>query len=129
MNTSTRRTVASVMSRPLATIDHTATVREAAEALTAGSVGVLVVLHGTGLVGVISERDIVAHVALGADLDHLSVGEVMQTDVITTPAESSVYDAAQAMVGADVRHLPVRDGDRVAGMLSVRDVLAAFTRE
>jgi CBS domain-containing protein len=120
-------TAGTLMSRPLATIDHAATVREAAEQLAADCIGALVVLHGTALVGVLSERDIVAHVAVGADLDHLTVGEVMQADVVTTTSDVSVRDAAVTMVRADVRHLPVMVGDRVEGMLSVRDVLASLT--
>ena len=60
-------------------------------------------------------------------VDHLTVGEVMQSDVVTTTSDASVLDAAEAMVRADVRHLPVKIGDRVEGMLSARDVLAALT--
>lgn len=127
MDTTSRSAAASLMSRPLATIDHTRTLRQAAEELAADGIGALVVMHGTALVGVLSERDVVAHVALGADMDHLSVGEVMQGDVVTIPAHASVLEAAQAMVRAEVRHLPVRSEDQVVGMLSARDCLAALS--
>ena len=117
-----------LMSRPLATIDHTASLRSAAEQLAADCIGALVVLHGPALVGVLSERDVVEQAAVGADLDHLTVGEVMQGDVVTTTSDTPVWDAAAAMVRADVRHLPVLVGGRRAvGMLSVRDVLASLT--
>ena len=127
---STRRdSVGLLMSRPLATIDHATTLRRAAEELSGGNIGALVVLHGEALVGVLSERDVVAHVALGADLDHLSVGEVMQGDVVTTTADASAWDAACTMVHADVRHLPVLVGDRAEGMVSIRDLVAALCEE
>ena len=96
--------------------------------LAAGGIGALVVLHGTTLVGVLSERDVVAHVAVGADVDHLTVGEVMQGDVVTTTGDTDVIDAARSMVVADVRHLPVQVDGRVEGMLSARDCLAALSR-
>ena len=128
MNTTTRATVGSLMSRPLATIDHTVSLRQAAVELAAGGIGALVVLHGTTLVGVLSERDVVAHVAVGADVDHLTVGEVMQGDVVTTTGDTDVIDAARSMVVADVRHLPVQVDGRVEGMLSARDCLAALSR-
>lgn len=116
-----------LMSRPLATIDHSASLREAAEQLAADCIGALVVLRGAALVGVLSERDVVAHLAVGADLDHLTVGDVMQGEVVTLTSDATLWDAAVAMVRADVRHLPVLVGGRAVGMLSVRDVLASLT--
>jgi CBS domain-containing protein len=72
---------------------------------------------------VVSERDVVAHVAAGTDLTHLTVGEVMATDVVVTSMTASVLDAARAMTEADVRHLPVMEGELLAGVVSARDVL------
>lgn len=115
-----------LMSRPVATIDHTATVRQATETLAADGIGALLVLHDTALVGVVSERDVVAHLALGVNLDHLEVGEVMQGDVVTVTGDTPAVEAAATMVSADVRHLPVLVDGTVAGMLSVKDVLAAL---
>lgn len=119
-------TAAVLMGRPVATIDHAASLREAAERLAADGVGALVVLHGSALVGVVAERDVVAHVAVGADLDHLTVGDVMQGDVITTTGDASAWEAARVMTTADVRHLPVLVDGRVVGVLSIRDVVAAL---
>ena len=118
--------VETVMTAPLATIDHTASLQQAAEALAADVVGALVVMHGTTLVGLLSERDVVAHLALGTDPTRITVGEVMQVDVLTTSRTSSVRHAARLMVEAGVRHLPVRDGDAVVGMVSVRDLVTVI---
>jgi CBS domain-containing protein len=115
--------VRSVMSWPAAVVDHEASVQEAAEALAAEEVGVLLVLRDGELAGVVSERDVVAHVGAGSDLTHLTVGEVMAVDLVVTPPTATLLEAARTMADADVRHLPVMDGDLIAGVLSLRDVL------
>jgi CBS domain-containing protein len=115
--------VSTIMSWPVATIDHDATVEEAAEALAADDLGALLVLRDGDPAGILSERDVVAHVAAGSDLSHLHVGEVMAGDLVTVQAEQSVLEAARAMAEAGVRHLPVLQGRLIAGMLSIRDLL------
>lgn len=115
--------VSTIMSWPVATIDHEATLQEAAEALAADNIGVLLVLRDGGLAGLVSERDVVVHVASGADLTHLSVGEVMAGELVTAPPGQPISVAARAMVDADVRHLPVLDGNLIAGVLSMRDLV------
>ena len=115
--------VARVMSWPVATIDSDATLQEAAEALAADNIGVLLVLRDGALVGIVSERDVVVHVAAGTDLTHLTVGEVMAGDLVTTPPQAAIATAALAMAEADVRHLPVLDGQLIAGMISIRDLV------
>jgi CBS domain-containing protein len=115
--------VSSIMSWPVATIDHEATLEAAAEALAADNVGVLLVLRDRGVAGLISERDLVLHVAAGSDLTHLHVGEVMAGELVTAPPDATISAAARLMVDADVRHVPVLDGLLIAGMLSIRDVL------
>jgi CBS domain-containing protein len=111
------------MSWPVATIDHEATLEEAAEALAADNVGVLLVLRDGALAGIVSERDVVVHVAAGVDLGHVQVGEVMASDLVTTPPDAPISTAARTMVDADVRHLPVLDGNLIAGMVSIRDLV------
>ncbi len=118
--------VARVMSWPVATIDHDASLAQAAEALAADSIGALLVLRDTGLVGILSERDLVAHVAAGSDLSHLTTGEAMAGDLVTVQSDATIAEAARAMVDADVRHLPVMKGNLIAGVVSVRDVVAVL---
>jgi CBS domain-containing protein len=121
------RPVSSIMSWPVATIDHEATLEEAAEALAADVVGALVVLSEGRLAGVLSERDVVVHVAAGSELSHLLVGEAMATDLVTVEADETILAAARAMVDADVRHLPVLRDRLIAGVVSIRDVAAVLT--
>jgi CBS domain-containing protein len=116
------------MSWPVATVDHEATLAEAAEALAADHVGVLLVLRDGGLAGLVSERDLVAHLGAGADLAHVTVGEAMASDLVTVAPDSTVLAAAQLMVEADVRHLPVLADNLIAGVVSIRDVVAVLAR-
>ena len=121
------RPVSTIMSWPVATIDHNATLQEAAEALAADNIGVLLVTRdGDGMVGIISERDVVTHLAAGTHLNRLSVGEAMAGDVVTVRPDATIVGAARTMAEADVRHLPVLDGRLIAGLLSTRDLIGVL---
>jgi CBS domain-containing protein len=120
------RPVSTIMSWPVVTIDHGASLAQAAEALAADNIGALVVTRDGNLAGVISERDLVAHLGSGSDLDHLLTGEAMADDVVVAEAGDSILTAARMMVDADVRHLPVLGEGLIAGMVSMRDVVAVL---
>ena len=99
-------------------------VREAARYMTERRVGAVSVLDGTRLVGVLSERDIMARVvAVGRDLDQTKVGDVMSRDLVVAQADESHEDGLRKMKQAGCRHLPVVQGDRLLGMVSQRDLL------
>lgn len=114
--------LATVMSWPIATIDHEASLEEGAEALAADDVGAVLVLADGALVGILSERDVVRHAAAGATLAHLRVSEAMTQELTTAQVEDTVLDAARMLREADVRHLPVLQGNLLAGMVSMRDL-------
>jgi len=100
------------------------TVREAARYMTERRVGAVSVLEGTRLVGVLSERDIMARVvAAGLDLDQTRVGDVMTKDIVVGKADDSHEDGLRKMKQAGCRHLPVIQGDQLMGMVSQRDLL------
>lgn len=112
-----------VMVWPVATISPEATMLEVADALSADEIGAVLVLQGGLPVGMVSERDILGHLAAGANSEHLTAGEIMSTDLVTLDPHDSVLTAATHMRDAGVRHLPVLDEGRIAGMVSMRDVL------
>lgn len=115
--------VGSLLGGPIATIRPTATLREAAEAMTADELGLLVVCDPGGMRGVLSERDVVRASAAAADLDVERVRDHASPDVITLPERAGVAAAAGAMLEADVRHLVVTRDGRPVGVVSVRDLL------
>jgi CBS domain-containing protein len=111
---------------PVATVSSEASLSEVAEALAADEVGALCVLENDGLAGIVSERDVVTHLAAGADPAHLTAGDVMSTDLVTVGPDESVLDAARRMQDSQVRHLPVLDGGLVAGIVSIRDLFSVL---
>jgi CBS domain-containing protein len=116
-------TVGSLLKGPIATVRPTATLREAAETLTADDVGLLVVADAGGLRGVLSERDVVRAAASGADLDLERVRDHASTDVVSVQESSLVVEATRVMLDADIRHLVVSRAAHPVGVLSVRDLL------
>jgi CBS domain-containing protein len=77
--------------------------------------------HGH-LVGVVSERDVVNHLAQGANPEHVTAAEVMTTDLVTARQDDQILDAARRMLEAEIRHLPVIDEGKIAGFVSMRDL-------
>lgn len=120
------RPVSTVMSWPVASIDHEATLAEAVDELAADSIGVVLVLREGGLAGILSERDVVTHLAAGADPTHLLVGEAMVPDLVTIQGNETILEAARVMVEAEIRHLPVLTDNLLAGVVSIRDVVASL---
>jgi CBS domain-containing protein len=118
-----------VMMWPVAVVDAGATLAEAAEALAADEIGALCVTEAGRLAGIISERDVVTHVAAGADLTHLRAADVMSNDLVTVSPDESVLDASRRMEDAQVRHLPVLDDGRIAGIVSIRDLFTVLVAE
>jgi CBS domain-containing protein len=111
-----------VMVWPVAVVEAEATLAEVAEALAADEIGALCVTENGVLAGIVSERDVVAHVAAGADPDTLTAAEVMSTDLVTVTPDDTVLDAARRMQESQIRHLSVlADGD-IAGIVSIRDI-------
>ena len=121
-------TVNRLMEWPVATVDSDATLAAVAQALAEYEVGALAVMDDDTLVGVISERDIVVHIAQGANLDHVTAAEVMATELVTVEPTATVVEAARLMIESGVRHLPVlaEENDDLVGFLSVRAVVEAL---
>ena len=100
------------------------TVRDVARYMTERRVGAVAVLDGDRLAGVLSERDIVSRVvAPGKDADALTAAQVMTRDLVVATVAESYEDGVRKMKQAGCRHLPVVEGDRLVGMVSLRDLL------
>ena len=127
-------TAGRLCSRILATASPDESVRAAARRMAEFDVGTLVVLkenRGSHAVGVITDRDIAVRcVAEKLDPDEALVSEVMTTPVHTIADDTPLEDAIARMAGAGTRRLVVtEDGDRVAGILSLDDILESIARE
>lgn len=114
---------------PVATVRPTETLREAAHTLVSEGLGLLVVVDHRGVVGVISERDILVAVADDADLDVERVRDHTTTELVSVEESVSVIDAAHAMGDADIRHLAVARRGTVVGVVSVRDIVNVLVEQ
>jgi CBS domain-containing protein len=100
------------------------TVYEALETLARLDAGALLVMDGDRLVGVFSERDYTRKVTLrGRNSKETLVSEIMTAEVVTVNATTRTSECMAIMSARKIRHLPVLDGDRVLGMISIRDIM------
>ncbi|MEX0347297.1 MAG: CBS domain-containing protein [Rhizobiaceae bacterium] len=88
-------------------------------------VGALIVsADGEAIDGIISERDVAHGLAEhGADLPATKVSSLMTKSVVTCSPEDTIADIARIMTNRRVRHLPVKSGGKLAGIVSVGDVV------
>lgn len=118
-------TVRDIMSTELVTVDPTTTLTEAARVMSIAGAGSALVLDEGSLIGILTERDILR--ALGgspsADLARVSsVTRWMSPNPETVSPETTAADALDQMLFGAFRHLPVVEGDRVVGVVSMRDL-------
>jgi CBS domain-containing protein len=102
-----------------------------ARVLTNNGIGAVVVLdQGDQLLGIVSERDIVKSIAAnGAIALEMTAGQLMTRAPRVVRHDTSVAEAMRMMTEGRFRHLPVMVGDRLAGMISIGDVVKAVIME
>jgi len=111
----------------VATLSPQASIREAVQQLRRLGIGALVVSSdGETVEGILSERDVVHTLAeRGTDLLDLEVEQLMTRRVITCSPRDSVADLMAKMTARRIRHIPVLRDDRLAGIVSIGDVVKA----
>ena len=108
----------------VATIEPEASVRKAADWLRVRNIGALVVTSGNAVLGVISEREIVhALSSNGETVASMPVKEIMRYGVITVSPDESVSRVMHLMTRHRVRHMPVLRDGKLAGIISIGDVV------
>lgn len=107
------------------TIKPTDTIEALSRRLREARIGAAIVSsNGQTIDGVISERDIAYGLSVNeSDLRTLAVSALMTKAVITCSPADAVASIASTMLARNVRHLPVLEGTRLVGMISIRDVL------
>ncbi|MEN2999348.1 MAG: CBS domain-containing protein [Acidilobaceae archaeon] len=97
------------------------TLLQAAKIMAENNVGSVLVAEGERLVGIFTERDLLRAVARGAPLDS-PVEAFMSRNLITISPRDTVFKAIELMTKHNIRHLPVVEGERLIGVISIRDV-------
>jgi CBS domain-containing protein len=110
------------MSRDLLTVAPGDALGEVAKRMVERDVGAVLVMEGSALAGILSERDVLRAVAAGIQ-DDTVVSDWMTRDPETMSPEDTTQHAAVLMIHGGFRHLPLVEGDEVVGMLSIRDLM------
>jgi CBS domain-containing protein len=106
------------------TIEPDATVFEAIQIMADKNIGAVFVMDRQKLVGVISERDYTRKVALrGKTSRELKVRDILSPDVIRVSPKHTIEECLRLMTDRRIRHLPVLDGDKLVGVVSIGDLV------
>ena len=125
-----RALIAAVMTRSVCQIGVERSAMDALALLRRESVSSVLVIQGEVIVGIITERDIVAAMHRCGDLGALACTDLMQSPVVTVAARTRCLDAYHLMTGRGIRHLAVTDeAGHVLGIASEGDLMRNFGNE
>ncbi len=112
-----------IMTREVLTTAAGASVSDVAAAMLRGRVGSAVVTEGSMLLGILTERDVLRAAASGSDLASARVSDWMTPDPVTAEPDMDADEAVELMMRDGFRHLPVVEGAKLAGIVSLRDIV------
>lgn len=117
--------VSDIMTRNIAYVNPDTTVTEAAQLMQKHNVGSIPVCDVSGVVGIVTDRDIVVrNVAHGTDPHTIPVKDVMTTNVAMASPDMSIDQATNIMSSHQIRRLPVVENNKLVGMLAIGDMAA-----
>src|SRR5712692_7904928 len=117
-------TVREVMSETLYTVNPSSTVGEAVALMAQHRVGSMIVMDGTRLAGIFTERDTVRAISQSYDAPTHEISSWMTRNPKTVSPDVDSEEALRTMLDSGFRHLPVVEGGEVIGMVSMRDLAA-----
>jgi CBS domain-containing protein len=118
--------IGDVMKTRVVTVKADDSARVAVLRMLEEGVGAVAVCSDGRLVGIFTERDVLALSGNGTDMDAVRVEDVMTRAPFTVSAGDAVLDAARLMGEKKIRHLPVVEGEHLLGMVGIRDVLGSL---
>jgi CBS domain-containing protein len=107
-----------------------AKVIEALQLMAQKDIGALLVMDGGRVVGIMSERDYARKVILhGKSSQDISVRDIMTSGVVTVDPSKTIEDCMSLMTQRRIRHLPVCEGDKLVGLVSIGDLVKEVIAE
>ena len=117
------QTVRDVMTKNVVTLPRTAPLRDAARRMKEADIGDVIVMDDGTMCGMVTDRDIVVRaIAEGKDPDSAQLEEICSHEIVTVGPDDPVDQALQLMRQRAVRRLPVVEGDKPIGIISIGDV-------
>lgn len=133
MTVDSRETIAHWMQRDLEGVNEDTCVVEAAGLMAARRIGSLVVIPAgqtssqANITGLLSESDVIRRVmAQGLNVRETTVGQVMSSPLLTIASDRLMLDASHVMEKHGIRHLCVAEGQKIVGLISIRDLVKYF---
>jgi len=115
--------VEDVMVREVMTIDDNATVKEAAEVMNKFEIGCLIAIKKGKAMGIVTERDLLKRVVAEAkDATKTKVKEVMSSPLVVVEPNMDLEEAVRLMFQMKIKKLPVVDGKRLVGLVTLTDI-------
>jgi CBS domain-containing protein len=121
-------TLQEIMTADVFSASPTDTVAEVAGHMLKGRFGSAIVMEGSVVMGIFTERDVLRAAAAHADLTTAKLSEWMTSDPVTATPDTDAGDAAETMMSQGFRHLPVMEDNRITGIVSLRDILRTRVR-
>ncbi len=117
--------------KDIVSIDSNSSVEDAIRAMHARKISAIMIMDHGKTLGIFTERDVVrCYIASGGKNFHdISVKEHMITELVVAVPDDDLDNVMSTMVEKNIRHLPVIDGSRVIGMLSVRDIVQTHVKK
>ena len=121
--------VKEIMTKNVITIDADKTVFEAAELMSAKSIGCLVICSNEAPVGIVTERDFLRRIVAKRASFDAKISEVMSKSLVTISPDASVKEAARLMATSKIRRLPVIKEGKLVGILVASDLVRHVARK
>jgi CBS domain-containing protein len=115
--------VADVMVKEVITIDARLTVKEAADIMNKFEIGCVIAVRKGKAMGILTERDLLKRVvAEGRDASKIKVKDVMTSPLVVTESDMDLGEAVRLMFKMKIKKLPVVDGKKLVGLVSLTDI-------
>jgi CBS domain-containing protein len=121
-------TLKEIMTSNVFSTTPSTSVADVAASMLKGRFGSAVVMEGSTLMGIFTERDVLRAAAARADLTSSRVADWMTGDPVTATPDMDTGEATELMMSQGFRHLPVLDGNAITGIVSLRDILRTRVR-